>query len=92
VYFGQPVSGSLSRAFGSSASRGWRKLVVPSGSLSRSTMSTSLSVICTPPAGPEMRMLMFSSASSSVSPRSVTGKRAICWPGAHSSRNWVIGT
>ena len=41
--------------------------------------------------GPEMRRLMFSSPSSSTSPSSVTGKRAICWPGAHSSRNCVIG-
>ena len=62
-YGAQPVSASVIAAFGIKAtgpSSGF-------GSLSRSTMSMSLSRIVTPD-GPEMRMLMFSSASSSVSP------------------------
>ena len=32
-------------------------------------------------------MLMFSSASSTVSPRNATTNLATCWPGAHTRRN-----
>ena len=85
-YGAHPVSASLIAAVGI-------KAIGPSsgfGSLSRTTMSMSLSRIVTPD-GPEMRILMFSSGSSSVSPSRVTGNVAICWPGAQDSRNCGIG-
>ena len=86
----QPASGSDSCAFGNWTSGIANGLVVPSGSLSASTMSMSLSPMSIPAEGPEMRMLMFSSGSSTVSPYSATANLATCWPGAHSRRNGVI--